>query len=205
MAIVSLSVRLKAVTVDEFIDHHAVNVSAQGIFVQTERPSLLDTLVQLQVRLATGQTIIAGLGRVVWTRDASQATVGPAAGMGVKFVKLDERSRAFVGNLVIATEEAGRAYEEEAEQSSAAADEPPLAAQRIAARRTTPRPSALASTDASLLNRIPFLRKPNLEASAPRPGSSPSSRPPERPPSSIPAPTSPTRSTGRPVPRDPRS
>src|SRR5580698_2366261 len=98
MAIMSLSVRLKAVTIDEFIDHHAVDVSAHGIFVQTERPSLLDTLVQLQVRLATGQTIIAGLGRVVWRRDASQATVGRAPGMGVKFVKLDERSRAFVGN-----------------------------------------------------------------------------------------------------------
>jgi uncharacterized protein (TIGR02266 family) len=200
MAIVSLSVRLKAVTIDEFIDHHAVDVGAHGIYVQTERPSPLETLVQLQVRLATGQTIIAGLGRVVWARSAHQATVGRAAGMGVKFVKLDERSRAFVNNLVVAADDAGRAFEEEAEQTSSTADDPPLAAQRIAAKRTTPRPSAMPSGDSSLLSRIPFLRRPNFESSSPRPD--PPSRPPvERSPSSAPSPTTPS---GRPIPRDPR-
>jgi uncharacterized protein (TIGR02266 family) len=189
-------------TVDEFVERDALNLGAHGIFLQTTHPSPLDTLVQLQVRLASGQQIVGGLGRVVWTRDVTQASAGRAPGMGIKFVKLDERSRAFVNNLVSATEEAGRVYEEEAEQT-ATVDEAPLAAQRIAARRTTPRPSASPSADASLLERIPFLRRP--DSSAPGPRSTPPARPPERAPSSIPSPPSSARSTGRLVPRDPRS
>jgi len=137
MAIVSLSVRFRSMTVDEFIEHEALNIGAHGIYVPTAQPAPLDTLVQLQVRLASGQQIVAGLGRVVWARDVTQASAGRAPGMGVKFVKLDERSRAFVSNLVTATQEAGRAYEEEAEQT-VTVDEPPLAAQRIAGRKTTP-------------------------------------------------------------------
>jgi|HubBroStandDraft_2_1064218.scaffolds.fasta_scaffold04729_6 uncharacterized protein (TIGR02266 family) len=214
MAIVSMNVRFAAETVDEFVERHAVNVSSLGIYLPTDRPSPLDTLVQLQLQLTGGHTIIAGLGRVVWTRDAAQATATRAPGMGVKFVKLDERSRVFVRNLVDGTQDAGRAYDEEAEQTAATADEPPLAAQRIAARRTPPRPFASATSDASLLGRIPFLRKPGADSSVPPPRSTPSSRPPvERSPSSIPSPRSPTTpptttpimTTGRPLPRDPRS
>src|ERR1700677_2586362 len=104
MAIVGLSVRFRSTTVDEFVEREALNVGAQGIYLQTGQPSPLDTLVQLQVRLASGQQIIAGLGRVVWTRDAAQASAGRPPGMGVKFVKLDERSRAFVSSLVIAAQ-----------------------------------------------------------------------------------------------------
>jgi uncharacterized protein (TIGR02266 family) len=200
MAIVSVSVRFSAETVDEFVERHATNVGSQGIFLPLDHASPAGTLVQLQVQLANGQTVIAGLGRVVWTRYAAQASAGRAAGMGVKFVKLDERSRAFVGNLAAGTQDAGRAYDEEAEQTPATADDPPLAAQRIAASRTPPRPFAPPSAEASLLGRIPFLRKPTPESAAP-----PRSTPPSRPPSSIPSATSPTRPTGRPVPRDPRS
>jgi uncharacterized protein (TIGR02266 family) len=206
MAIVSLSVRFRSMTVDEFIEHEAHNVSAQGIYLQTAHPSPLDTLVQLQVRLTSGQHIIAGIGRVVWRRDVAQVSAGRAPGMGVKFVKLDERSRAFVSHLVTETKEAGRAYEEEAEQT-ATLDEAPPAAQWIAAKKTTSRPPAAPSADASLIERIRSLRRPGAESSAPPPKLTPPSRPAvERPPSSIPsAPAPPARSTGRPVPRDPRS
>jgi uncharacterized protein (TIGR02266 family) len=195
MPIVSLSVRFKASSPDEFIERHAQDVGAHGIYLKTERPSPLDTLVQLQIELTTGQSVIAGLGRVVWTRDTFHATADRPAGMGVKFVKIDERSRAFLGYLVTTRPEAGRAFEEEAEQTSASADEPPLAAQRIAARKTTPRPSVSPTADSSLLGRLPFLRKPGSASSNPPPRSTPPQSTSSRPPA---APTSPSRAPSRP-------
>ncbi len=108
--------QVEAATLGEFIDRHARDVGARGIFLRTTSPSPLDTLVQLEIQLASGQTVLSGLGRVVWRRDAIQATADRAAGMGVKFVKLDERSRAFVGGLVTARAEAGQAYEAEADR-----------------------------------------------------------------------------------------
>jgi hypothetical protein len=44
MAIVSLSVRFRSMTVDEFIERDALNVGARGIYLQTAHPSPLDTL-----------------------------------------------------------------------------------------------------------------------------------------------------------------
>ena len=71
--IVSLNVRYKSATVDEFIENHAHDVSRGGIYIKTANPFPPGTLLKFEIRLASDQAVIAGVGRVVWKRDAGQA------------------------------------------------------------------------------------------------------------------------------------
>src|SRR5580700_5274045 len=121
MTIVSLSVRYKSATVEEFIEKHAADVSGHGIFVKTDRAFALGTLLQLDVRIADKQTLIAGVGRVVWRREAALGADRPV-GVGVQFLRIDKSSRAMIDRLVTAKPNAGRRYEAEAEGVQAPAD-----------------------------------------------------------------------------------
>jgi uncharacterized protein (TIGR02266 family) len=109
--IVSLNVRYKSATVDEFIENHAHDVSRGGIFIKTANPFPPGTLLKFEIRLASDQAVIAGVGRIVWKRDAGTASVEHPAGMGVKFIKIDEPSKAVIDRLVNTRVDAGRAYE----------------------------------------------------------------------------------------------
>src|SRR5512141_1979507 len=95
--VVSLNVRYKSATVDEFIENHSHDVSKGGIFVKTPTPFAPGTLLKFEIRLAGDKSVIAGVGRVVWKREPTQAG-GPErpAGMGVKFIKIDEASRVVI-------------------------------------------------------------------------------------------------------------
>src|SRR5690606_15433411 len=57
------------------------------------------------------QTVIAGVGRVVWKREPPQASDAQPSGMGVKFIKIDEKSKAVISRLVDAQQGAGSAFE----------------------------------------------------------------------------------------------
>ena len=71
--IVSLNVRYKSATVDEFIENHAHDVSKGGVFIKTQTPFAPGTLLKFEIRLASDQSVIAGVGRVVWKREPPQA------------------------------------------------------------------------------------------------------------------------------------
>jgi uncharacterized protein (TIGR02266 family) len=109
--IVSLNVRYKSATVDEFIENHAYDVSRGGIFIKTANPFPPGTLLKFEIRLASDQAVIAGVGRIVWKRDTGTATSEHPAGMGVKFIKIDEPSKAVIDRLVNTRADAGRAFE----------------------------------------------------------------------------------------------
>jgi uncharacterized protein (TIGR02266 family) len=124
--IVSLNVRYKSATVDEFIDNHALDVSRGGIYIKTSNPFPPTTLLKFEIRLASDQAVIAGVGRVVWKRDASQATPDRPAGMGVKFIKIvDDASRAVIERLTSSRADAGRAFESEPEAPTRSSSRPP--------------------------------------------------------------------------------
>ncbi len=161
--IVSLNVRYKSATVDEFIDNHASDVSKGGIFIKTSTPFPQGTLLKFEIRLAGDQSVIAGVGRVVWKREPAIAKPESPAGMGVKFIKLDDASRAVIDKLVATREDAGHAYSSELEGEHAKA--PPNAA-------------ALKSTSIG----IGPSHKPTIQGmpaqSFPRPGAAAGSPPP---------------------------
>jgi uncharacterized protein (TIGR02266 family) len=141
--IVSLNVRYKSATVDEFIENHAHDVSRGGIYIKTANPFPPGTLLKFEIRLASDQAVIAGVGRVVWKRDASQGTGERPAGMGVKFIKIDEPSKGVIDRLVNTKADAGSAYESEMENGE------PVAAKAEPAPAPTPAPAAAAAAAAS--------------------------------------------------------
>src|SRR5262249_21074856 len=87
----SMTVRYKSATVDEFIEHHANDVSRGGIFIKTPSPFPPGTLLKFEIRLQDEQTMLSGVGRVVWKRDPPDAGDQRPAGMGVKFIKIDDK------------------------------------------------------------------------------------------------------------------
>ena len=80
--IVSLNVRYKSATVDEFIENHAHDVSRGGIYIKTASPFPPGTLLKFEIRLASDQAVITGVGRVVWKRETTQGTGERPAGHG---------------------------------------------------------------------------------------------------------------------------
>ncbi|HEY3819337.1 MAG TPA: TIGR02266 family protein [Polyangiaceae bacterium] len=122
--IVSLNVRYKSATVDEFIENHAHDVSRGGIYIKTANPFPPGTLLKFEIRLASDQAVIAGVGRVVWKRDAGTSNGERPAGMGVKFIKIDEPSKTVIDRLVNTKPDAGKAFESEAEMPTAVLESP---------------------------------------------------------------------------------
>src|SRR5262249_35241040 len=99
--VLTMTVRYKSVTVDEFIEHHSHDVSRGGIFIKTPSPFLPGTLLKFEIRIADDKPMLQGVGRVVWKREPAGAGPDKPAGMGVKFIKVDEASRALINRLVI--------------------------------------------------------------------------------------------------------
>ncbi len=106
----SLVVRYKSATVDEFIENHSHDVSAGGLFVQTEAPFTAGTLLKFEIRIGDDQSVIVGVGRVVWKRDTVTPD-GRPPGMGVKFIKIDDPSKTLIRNLVEKNTGAGVEYQ----------------------------------------------------------------------------------------------
>ncbi|MGH7434093.1 MAG: TIGR02266 family protein, partial [Polyangiaceae bacterium] len=126
--IVSLNVRYKSATVDEFIENHAHDVSRGGIYIKTANPFPAGTLLKFEIRLASDQAVIAGVGRVVWKRDAANGQNERPAGMGVKFIKIDPPSAAVIDKLVNTRSDAGKSFEAEAEDAPPPVLQAPAAA-----------------------------------------------------------------------------
>jgi len=105
---VGLVVRLSYGTVGEFVDKFAVNISRGGIFIRTREPRPVGTLLALELKLQTGETVLRGQGVVRWVQ-AESATASPpnAPGMGVQFTDLDGPSRALVERMVTLKERRG--------------------------------------------------------------------------------------------------
>jgi uncharacterized protein (TIGR02266 family) len=97
---VSLKVRFKSATVDEFIEHYCKDVSRGGIFIKSSQPMAIGTLLKFQFQLKDESSLIKGVGRVVWTRSPEDAVADQPAGMGIKFIKMDNESRAIVDRIV---------------------------------------------------------------------------------------------------------
>src|SRR4029079_3284444 len=98
--VLSMTVRYKSATVDEFIEHHSHDVSRGGIFIKTPPPFPPGTLLKFEIRIQDEQSVLAGVGRVVWKRDAGETATEPPAGMGVKFLNIDDKSKGRIQRLV---------------------------------------------------------------------------------------------------------
>jgi uncharacterized protein (TIGR02266 family) len=140
--IVSLNVRYRSATLEEFIENHAHDVSRGGIFIKAANPFPPGTLLKFEIRLANDQAVIAGVGRVVWKRDVGAAVGDMPSGMGVKFIKLDEPSKAVIDRLVSTKADAGVAFETEPEVTAIPPGNPlPVPPSQTGRGRPPPPPS----------------------------------------------------------------
>jgi len=97
---VSLKVRFKSATVDEFIEHYSRDVSTGGLFIKSSQPLAVGTLLKFEFQLKDESALIRGVGRVVWVRALDAAAADEPAGMGVKFIKVDPSSVAMIARIV---------------------------------------------------------------------------------------------------------
>ena len=118
--VLSMTVRYKSATLDEFIEHHSHDVSRGGMYIKTPQPFPPGTLLKFEVKIAADQKVIQGVGRVVWRRESDEATLEHPAGMGVKFIKLDEESKTIIDQLVTARTGEISAYDEVAPETDPA-------------------------------------------------------------------------------------
>jgi uncharacterized protein (TIGR02266 family) len=98
---VNLVVRYKSATVDEFIEQHSYDVSRGGLFIKTSKPFAPGTLLKFELRLSGDAQLISGVGRVVWKRESAQADGAERpAGMGVKFIKIEDAARKLIESVI---------------------------------------------------------------------------------------------------------
>ncbi|MEQ8723123.1 MAG: TIGR02266 family protein, partial [Sandaracinaceae bacterium] len=95
---ISLKVRFKSATLDEFIEQYSVDISRGGIFIKSKTPMSVGTLLKFEFQLKDESRLIHGVGRVVWKRESGDGDDPP--GMGIKFIKMDPESRALVEQMV---------------------------------------------------------------------------------------------------------
>jgi uncharacterized protein (TIGR02266 family) len=120
---ISLKVRFKSATVDEFIEQYSVDISRGGIFIKSKTPMSVGTLLKFEFRLKDESRLIHGVGRVIWKREEDGGDERPP-GMGIKFIKMDPESRALVDQAVAKRGDAPGRYEEGQDDEDVVASAP---------------------------------------------------------------------------------
>ena len=87
----NLLVQVRMDNFSTFMNEHAVNISAGGMYLHTDKPRPLKSMIYFQFGLTEGTSIIEGLGRVVRV---------DSGGMGIEFVGLEDRSKALIDHIV---------------------------------------------------------------------------------------------------------
>ena len=93
-----LQIRFKNATIAEFLEKHSRDISKGGIFIKMKTPFPSGTLIKFDIRIAE-DSVIHGVGRVVWCRRQDESPSAPC-GMGVKFIKLDDKSRILLDEVL---------------------------------------------------------------------------------------------------------
>ena len=144
--VLTMTVRYKSATLDEFIEHHSHDISRGGMFIKTPSPFPPGTLLKFEVKIAEDQRLMQGVGRVVWKREPPEAAEDRPAGMGVKFIKIDDTSKKLIDQLVTSRGDGHSAFETGQIPAVVVAAPPVAAAAPVAAAPAVPRPGPSAST-----------------------------------------------------------
>jgi uncharacterized protein (TIGR02266 family) len=97
---VTLKIKFKSETLEQFIERYAVDVSQGGIFIRTKDPLAVGTQMKFEFQLKDGSSLIGGEGTVVWTRENDPSRPAIAPGMGVRFDKLADGSNAVLERIL---------------------------------------------------------------------------------------------------------
>lgn len=93
----SLLVQYRFNTFEDFIPDYAVNLSPGGMFLNTEEPREVGSMIYLQFSLKDGSRLIEGLGRVVRVIPPGSGNKTP--GMAIEFTDFDEDAEKFIRQI----------------------------------------------------------------------------------------------------------
>jgi uncharacterized protein (TIGR02266 family) len=104
---ITLKIKFKSASIEQFIERYSVDVSRGGIFIRTKEPLAVGTPLRFEFQLQDGTALISGDGTVVWNRaaDPNRSTVVP--GMGVRFDKLTTDSQRVLERILSDKEKLG--------------------------------------------------------------------------------------------------
>jgi uncharacterized protein (TIGR02266 family) len=97
---VTLKIKFKSETLEQFIERYAVDVSQGGIFIRTKEPLAVGTQMRFEFQLRDASPLIGGEGTVVWTRENDPSRPAIAPGMGVRFDRLAEGSQSVLERIL---------------------------------------------------------------------------------------------------------
>src|SRR5262245_31461069 len=83
--------------VDAFFSEFTTNINEGGMFIETENPATIDSVVQLQIRLPELDKPIRLGGRVAWLSDGKGQS---PPGMGIEFQEMTPELRSKINDLV---------------------------------------------------------------------------------------------------------
>jgi len=72
-SLLSLKVRYKSATLEDFIERYSNDISRGGVFIKAKKPLAVGTLLKFEFILQDQSTLLHGVGRVVWRRDEGDA------------------------------------------------------------------------------------------------------------------------------------
>jgi uncharacterized protein (TIGR02266 family) len=87
----------------DFHDSQSLNISRTGMFLASDKPGPVGSIVEFEFALADGLSLLKGKGEVI------RITQSPVLGMGVRFRELDPDSRKCLESIVASNEREGRA------------------------------------------------------------------------------------------------
>ena len=82
-----------------FFIEYSANISMTGMFIRTDAPKPAGSVFIFEIWLGEEYKLVHGLGEVVWTRDEHEGDDRPA-GMGIRFLKVDEESIGVVERII---------------------------------------------------------------------------------------------------------
>lgn len=96
---VDAAVDLEFESFQGFISEYSSNISIGGMFVTSENPPPVGTSLRFSLKLKGDFKLVQGRGEVIWIRDRSVGAQGPA-GMGIRFLDLEESSQDLIRRMV---------------------------------------------------------------------------------------------------------
>ena len=94
----SLLIQYRFDTLEDFLAEYSTDISMGGMFIRTDQPREVGSLIYLQFYLRDGAKLIEGLGRVVRVAEPDADNAG--YGMGIEFVNFDSESMKLIEQIV---------------------------------------------------------------------------------------------------------
>jgi uncharacterized protein (TIGR02266 family) len=82
-----------------FFIEYSANVSQTGMFIKTDAPKPPGSVFIFEIWLGDENKLVHGVGEVVWIRSEDDGADRPA-GMGIRYLKIDDESRVVVQRVI---------------------------------------------------------------------------------------------------------